>query len=231
MASDLLTHAGQTLRLLPGRGLFWQEARVLILADLHLGKAAHLRHHGMPVPEGHTAGDLARLTDMLRQTGAREVIIAGDFFHAATAQSPAVLRLVESWRAAHPEVVVTLVIGNHDQGRALPPPSCGIESAGPLLHRAPFHIIHDPAHATSGYPTLSGHLHPVVCLPGPRPLKAPCFWWQAASQTLVLPAFGTFTAGVTIHPAIDDTLHAIHGENIIPVPTLFCRPTAGYRRS
>ena len=60
MPTDLLTPAGQTLQLLPERCIFWRETGILILADLHLGKAAHLRHHGMPVPEGNTADDLTR---------------------------------------------------------------------------------------------------------------------------------------------------------------------------
>ena len=75
---------GQTLQLLPERCAFWQEAGVLLLADLHLGKAAHLRHHGMAIPEGHTADDLTRLSRVLHRTQAREVIICGDFFHAST---------------------------------------------------------------------------------------------------------------------------------------------------
>ncbi len=218
MATDLLTLAGQTFHLLPTRCLYWQEAQALVLADLHLGKAAHLRHHGLPVPEGHTADDLARLTASIHQTQPREIIIAGDLFHAPSAQSPTILRLVEAWRHQHPNLTVSLIIGNHDLGRALPPPSCGITPVGPLLHRPPFHIIHDPAHATHGQPTLCGHLHPVLSLPGPRPLKAPCFWWQAACQTLVLPAFGTFIAGVPIQPAPGDSLHAIYQDTILPIP-------------
>ena len=222
--------AGQTFQLLPERCLFWQETGALILADLHLGKAAHLRHHGMPIPEGNTADDLARLTRVIRRTAAREVILCGDFFHAPTAQSPAVLALVEAWRASHPDIPVSLVIGNHDHGRALPPPRCGILSPGTRWHRAPFHFVHDPAHAQAGEITVSGHLHPLAARPGPRPLMAPCFWWQAATQTLVLPAFGTFTAGVPIRPAPEDTLHAIYGDRIISIPTTLCSPFPPRRR-
>ena len=115
---------GQTLRLLPGRCLYWQETGALILADLHLGKAAHLRHHGMPIPEGNTADDLDRLTQLIHLSAAREVIICGDFFHAPTAQSPVVLELVETWRARHASVAVSLVIGNHDRPGSWPPACC-----------------------------------------------------------------------------------------------------------
>jgi DNA ligase-associated metallophosphoesterase len=227
MPTDLLTHGGQTLQLLPERCVLWREAGILILSDLHLGKAAHLRHHGMPIPEGNTADDLARLTQVIHRTGARELILCGDFFHAPAAQSPAIIGLVESWRAAHPGLTVSLVIGNHDQGRALPPPSCGINPVGHRCHRAPFHFVHDPAHILPDGFHFTGHLHPVAALPGPRPLKAPCFWWQAASQTLVLPAFGSITAGVPVQPAPGDTLHAIFNDTILPVPgQLYHRKTS-----
>ena len=222
---------GQTLQLLPERCAFWQDAGVLLLADLHLGKAAHLRHHGMAIPEGHTADDLTRLSLVLRRTQAREVIICGDFFHAPTAQSPAVLELVEQWRASHPDVHVSLVTGNHDRGRALPPPRCGIGLAGPSAWRAPFHLIHDPAEAIAGRVTISGHLHPLAALSGGRgsSLRAPCFWWQANQSCLVLPGFGSFTAGVTIQPDPADTLHVITGETVVAVPARVCRPAPSFR--
>ncbi|MES2467310.1 MAG: ligase-associated DNA damage response endonuclease PdeM [Verrucomicrobiota bacterium] len=221
-----LFRGGQTLQLLPERCAFWQEAGLLLLADLHLGKAAHLRHHGMAIPEGHTADDLSRLSRVLRRTQAREVIICGDFFHASTGQSPAVLDLVEQWRGSHPEVIVSLITGNHDRGRALPPLRCGIELAGPTMWRDPFHLIHDPAEAIAGRLTISGHLHPLAALSGGRgcALRAPCFWWQAHRSCLVLPGFGSFTAGVTVQPDPADTLHVITGETVVAVPASVCRP-------
>lgn len=227
MPTDPLIILGdQTLQLLPERCAFWHEARVLLVADLHLGKAAHLRHHGLAVPEGHTADDLDRLSGAIHRSGAREVVCCGDFFHAATAQSLSVLQLVEQWRASHPDVVFSLITGNHDRGRALPPVSCGIQLPGAVEFRAPFCFIHDPAEAP-GAPhfSVSGHLHPVAALPGHarRMLRAPCFWYQAATQTLVLPAFSTFTAGVPIQTAAGDLVFAIHNQMVSPVPSRFFR--------
>lgn len=235
MATDLIFPlAGQTLHLMPERCILWQEAGVLLLADLHLGKAAHLRHYGMPVPEGHTADDLARLTAVIHRTRAREVVICGDFFHASTAQAEVVLDLVCSWRAAHPDLAVTLVTGNHDRGRALPPDRCGITCAGTVLFRDPFHFIHDPAEAAAAPGiTISGHLHPYAALPGAAgpALRAPCFWWQAERSCLVLPGFGSFTGGVAIRPESGDLVHAICHEAVIPLPVrlLGARATARFR--
>jgi len=227
MPPDLLHKVGgQTLQLLPERCAFWQETRTLLLADLHLGKAAHLRHHGLPVPEGHTHDDLARLTRAIQRTAPRQVIFCGDFFHAATAHTPAIIGQVGAWRATHPDIHFTLITGNHDRGRALPPPSCGILLAGAALHQPPFHFIHDPADAPRPPDfTVSGHLHPVAALsagPG-RALRAPCFWYQTSAQILVLPAFSTFTSGVPVSPRPDDVIHAIHGDQVSRIPAKFCR--------
>lgn len=221
-----LTIAGQTLRLLPERCAYWEEAGMLLLADLHLGKAAHFRHHGMAVPEGHTADDLARLTRAIQNTQAKEVLFCGDFFHAPAAQSASVLDLVEQWRASHPDVSVRLITGNHDRGKAMPPNRCGIEPAGPHLVRGPLHFRHDPAEACGQHPTITGHLHPLAALgpAGSRALRAPCFWWQTSRLCLVLPAFSTFTAGVAIRPEESDSLHVIHSEKVTAVPTGFCNP-------
>lgn len=224
--------AGQTLRLLPERCVFWEETGVLLLADLHLGKAAHLRHHGMAVPEGHTADDLARLTGVILRTGASEIVFCGDFFHAPAAQSPIVLDLVEQWRQTHHRLQVQLVTGNHDRGRAMPPERCGIAPAGPRLARGPLHFIHDPADACGKLPTVSGHLHPLasLTLSGSPSFRAPCFWWQSARQCLVLPGFGSFTAGVAILPEPGDSLHVIHNNKVSAVPAHFCRPSGPRRR-
>ncbi len=228
----LLTLGGQTLHLLPERCAFWQEARVLLVADLHLGKAAHLRHHGLAIPEGHTAEDLDRLSRAIHRSGAREVVCCGDFFHAPTAQSPVILALVEHWRATHPDIQFTLITGNHDRGLAMPPLSCGIDLPGPVQFRSPFCFIHDPAGAT-GAPhfTISGHLHPVAALPagGGPSLRAPCFWYQAARQTLVLPAFSTFTAGVSMRPPPADLVFAIHNQHVTPVPSRLCQGSSPSR--
>ena len=112
--------AGQSLRLLPQRCAYWEERGALLLSDLHLGKSATFRHHGIALPEGDTAADLARLDVALTDSGAREMIIVGDLFHAASARSATVLRLFADWRERHAGIQIRLIIGNHDR-LALPP--------------------------------------------------------------------------------------------------------------
>jgi len=54
----------------------------LLVADLHLGKAATFRSQGIPVPEGSAQKDLARLALLVAATRARRLIVLGDLFHA-----------------------------------------------------------------------------------------------------------------------------------------------------
>ena len=57
--------------LLPGRAAVLPASATLLVADLHLGKAATFRKAGIPVPEGSAQRDLARLADGPRRLGAR----------------------------------------------------------------------------------------------------------------------------------------------------------------
>ena len=53
--------AGEPMRLLADRALYWPARRRLLLADLHLGKADTFRAAGIALPRGGTALDLARI--------------------------------------------------------------------------------------------------------------------------------------------------------------------------
>ena len=50
----------------PHRALYWPAQRCLVVSDLHLGKAAHLRKGGAPLPEAHDHSTLDRLTALIR---------------------------------------------------------------------------------------------------------------------------------------------------------------------
>ncbi len=52
---------GARLVPLPERALWLPDAGLLLVADAHIGKAQSFRRLGVPVPEGTTAGTLARL--------------------------------------------------------------------------------------------------------------------------------------------------------------------------
>lgn len=188
-AIDLLL-AGEAMQLYPDRALYWPGRARLLIADLHLGKGGIMRAAGIPVPSGGTEHDLARLDALLRETGASELWVLGDFLHG-----PRHPRVEASWRAllaAHPRCVASVVAGNHD--RALVADSAGIVHLPDDVRDGPFRFRHyplEPGDPARGH-VLCGHLHPVVRLPG-LPGRHPALALHA-HQT-ILPAFSAFTGG------------------------------------
>ena len=53
--------AGQPMRLLGDRALYWPARQRLMIADLHLGKGDVFRRAGISLPAGGTSDDLSRL--------------------------------------------------------------------------------------------------------------------------------------------------------------------------
>ena len=93
--------AGLVLRLLPQRAAFLPDAGLLLVADLHLGKAQSFRRLGVPVPGGTTAETLARLDEALAATGARGIVFLGDLIHSARSRAPAAWEAVARWGERH----------------------------------------------------------------------------------------------------------------------------------
>jgi len=151
------------LTLLPESAVWHAPTRTLVVADVHLGKAAAFRAGGIPVPEGGDADDLARLLALVRKHAAARLVIAGDLFHAPAGVTPALEALVAGF-LTNLGVPFLLATGNHDAKlRGLPAgitaaPWVDLTSDGPR-------VVHDPADATAtGRFQLAGHLHPVFRL-------------------------------------------------------------------
>ncbi|HNG81848.1 MAG TPA: DEAD/DEAH box helicase, partial [Burkholderiaceae bacterium] len=66
--------AGEALWLLPERALWWPAQSMLLVADVHLGKAQSFRRLGVPVPGGSGAESLARLSGLIAALRARELV-------------------------------------------------------------------------------------------------------------------------------------------------------------
>lgn len=185
--------------LLPGRAAFLPASGTLLVADLHLGKAATFRNAGIPVPEGSAQADLARLERLVHDTAARRLMVLGDLFHARSGCTRTVFEEFAAARSRFPATEVILIAGNHDRAIGKIPPSLGIDSCLRTHDEPPFHFVHEPA---TELPepgrtcfTIAGHLHPTVTIRSPSGdrISERCF--VAEEATLVLPAFGSFTGG------------------------------------
>lgn len=209
--------AGVPLRLLPQRAAFLPKAGLLLVADLHLGKAQSFRRLGVPVPRGTTAESLARLEAALAATGARGVAFLGDLIHSARSKSPATWDEVAAWRTRHPGLALTLVRGNHDRHAGDPPPEWGIDCVEEPLRLGPLALAHHPEPVEGAY-VLAGHLHPAVFLGGRAHdgLRLPCFHFGAGVG--VLPSFGAFTGSHVLRRAPGDRVYAVHEGGVVALP-------------
>ena len=203
------------LKLLPEGAVYLTDSSTLIVADVHLGKSAAFRARGVPVPEGDTARDLARLMALAKSHQAAHLVIAGDLFHAPSGITPELKSALNVFLEAI-EVPVTLVLGNHDVNlRGIP------AMLNPVVHLdfdPVYRVIHDPSHANSDRIHLSGHWHPVVRIPdGKRTtLRLPCFLYR--DNTLVMPAFGSFTGGAVMRPQTGDRFFVALREQVVELP-------------
>lgn len=184
------------------RAVHWRAGGSLIIADPHLGKAAAFRHHGIPVPEGGTRADLARLSSLLDVTRAQRLIILGDFLHARAGRAHEVLSAIAQWRDCHSALKIILVRGNHDKNAGDPPTSLNFSCVDEPFKLDDFQFVHDPATAC-GFAqslTFAGHLHPCAILHDldGSALRAPCFHFS--DSLAVLPAFGSFTGMHPVRP-------------------------------
>ena len=210
--------AGETLWLLPEHAIWWPRAAMLLVADVHIGKAAAFRALGQPVPPGTTAENLARLHALAMRYPARELVFLGDFLHARAARTAAVIVALHDWRRALPaRVRCTLVRGNHDTHAGDPPPELGMTVVTEPLRAGPFALCHMPGASPDGY-VLAGHLHPAVVLrgSGADALRLPCF--VLGEHGAILPAFGAFTGHATVRRAPGDRSYVVGDGRVWPVP-------------
>ncbi|MEO8531810.1 MAG: ligase-associated DNA damage response endonuclease PdeM, partial [Deltaproteobacteria bacterium] len=170
MNSYDFTLAEQALTALCGGGLYWKDKGLLVVADLHLGKALRLtRQGGGLLPPWEAVDTLERLDGMIRDTDPSTVTCLGDSFDDLQAADDIeenarlwLLRLMAGRRWLWVE-------GNHDPGPLSLPGEHHFEvRIGPLTFR---HI----AQTTEQY-EISAHYHPKASIRAKgASLTRPCF--------------------------------------------------------
>lgn len=210
---------------MPQRCAYWARGRVLLAADLHLGKVETFRALGAPIGAdvgmAATREKLGRLRSAIEAADAgggegMTLAVVGDFLHAAPGTTPALVDEVVCWRASLPgHVRVVVVPGNHDRSMDAVASRAEIEVAGEALEVGPFILMHEPGEHPGRF-TWAGHLHPAVCVGGRGDqIKLPCF--HVGARVGILPAFSTFTGGVPVERRRGDRVFAIAGDRVIEV--------------
>ncbi len=189
MNSHPFTLAGIPLHARATGALWWPDQSVLIVSDLHLGKAERIaRNGGTMLPPYETRDTLTRLDAEIAALGPRSVICLGDSFDdraaAESLQEDAVLWLTRLMAGRR----WVWIEGNHDPG---PVALAGTHLAE--LQIAPLTFRHIARPGASG--EISGHYHPKASINARgRQVTRPCFLYD--SDRAIMPAFGTYTGGL-----------------------------------
>jgi len=214
MTSSVVEIAGERLLLLPEKAVYWPAQQMLIIADIHFGKAASFRAQGIPVPRGTTTENLLGLDALVERHRARHVVFLGDFLHARAAHASSTQQAMLAWRQSRPGLRLTLVRGNHDKHAGDPAAILDIELVDEPHMVGPFAFCHHPDLDldVGGY-ALAGHVHPAWVLATRfDSLRLPCF--VVGSERMILPSFGSFTGGHVVRREAGDAIFVTSGEAV-----------------
>ncbi len=205
--------AGNDLLFNNQRSIYWQAQNALIFSDLHSGKSAHFRKHGMAIPSYLHYSDLERLQFLIQHYQPKQIIIVGDLIHAASNKEVIDLkRIISTFSTSD----FHLVKGNHDRISEKFIKDLGINSVTEKLVIDTIQFVHEPI-ADNTLPTISGHIHPGIQIPLLRNSfkKLPCFVVQ--SSQIILPAFSKLTGLDTTKTIADATYYGFYEEGFFKV--------------
>lgn len=191
------------------KAIYWPEQNMLIVSDLHLGKAGHFRKNGVPIPRQVHITDFQKLNSLITKYSPGTIVFLGDLFHSEENEE---WHDFVFWSKNHENRRQVLVAGNHDvldeKAYAGTPMEVFSELVVP-----PFHFTHEPLE--SELFNLAGHIHPGVRLSGNARQGAsfPCFYFTKRSG--LFPAFGSFTGTYKIRPKKGDVVFALTEDFVV----------------
>jgi DNA ligase-associated metallophosphoesterase len=205
----------RTLELLTEKAIYDPAKKALIIADVHLGKAAHFRKEGIALPATVQEKDYQRLALLFEKIRPEIVYFLGDLFHSTiNTDWHSFCTLVSDF----PSISFTLVKGNHDLiDEKLFTGLC--ISVVDSVTDEQFICSHHPlSHVPEGKINLCGHIHPGVQVDtGSRQhLTLPCFYRH--EQTLILPAFGVLTGLYMMQRRKGDEVYGVLPGSVLKLP-------------
>ncbi|MEO1562883.1 MAG: ligase-associated DNA damage response endonuclease PdeM [Pseudomonadota bacterium] len=196
MSAYDFTFQGAELQLHPSGCLTWAAERLLVVSDLHLGKALRMaRRNSVLLPPYETTDTLARLADEIAGFNPQRVICLGDSFDD--------LRAMDELSDEDSSQIAAMMAGrdwiwiegNHDAG---PVHIGGTHRAEVTMGSITFRHIADYDKSAE----ISGHFHPKAQLAG---RSSPCFLIDRSR--IIMPAFGTYTGGLRLNaPVLRDLM-------------------------
>ena len=208
MKMETIHIAGQRFILHPYGAAFWTERKMLLVSDLHLGKAGHFRKHGIGIPQTGITKDYERLDELCEEFCPETICFLGDLFHSEINKE---FDLFTEWACACASQII-LVAGNHDVIDHENYDRLEIKVTDDMLLDG-IYMTHKPV--DSVHINFAGHIHPGISLRGVGRMrvKVPCFYWDG--KRLLFPAFGDLTGSVGIRPKKGHTVYALVDDEVI----------------
>lgn len=205
----------QALELLKEKALWIEKHKILLIADIHLGKAAHFRKAGLPIPEEVHAQDFLHLKQLIATLNPEKIYFLGDLFHSSWNQQ---WEVFESFLSKNPSISFHLIRGNHDIMREkiylrslLKIHDSPLKIDNLLLSHEPLDVIPE------GYLNICGHIHPGIAIrtTTKQKIRIPVFYFS--KNTLILPSFGNFTGKFMIQPKAEDLVWGVSENLVFPI--------------
>jgi DNA ligase-associated metallophosphoesterase len=196
---------GEMLSMRACGALWWADAGVLVVSDLHLEKASAYAARGQMLPPYDTRAVLRRIAALVAELKPATVISLGDSFHDRRARPRMAADDVEAVRALTSAADWVWVEGNHDPS---PPDDLGGRITREL-RLGPLTFRHEPTPGSRG--EIAGHLHPCArVISRGRSVRSRCF--ASDGEQMVMPAYGALAGGLNV---LDDAFAALFPRGLI----------------
>ena len=202
---------GENFILYAEKAMYWESRKILFVADLHLGKAAHFRKQGIPVPCQVAANNFKMLDLIIKKSNCNKLVFLGDLFHSAHNQE---CQSFIEWRNLHAHIDMSLVIGNHDILENNFYEAARLTLVDYLCIN-PFIFTHKPIeNEYTDYYNIAGHVHPGVRLHGKarQSVSLACFYFGKGYA--LMPSFGSFTGTKIISVCKEDMIYVITNNEV-----------------
>lgn len=213
--TEIATIAGEELWLLPEKAIFWPRKSMLLISDLHLGKALHFRKAGIPLPRNAESKDFIKMAKLFAEFEAEKVVFLGDLFHSSHNQDWDNFGVFLQHNSSSQHI---LVQGNHDILKKHHYRRYGISLYTQSYLERPFYFTHHPQETVpTDWYNLAGHVHPAVRLQGNgrQGLKLPCFWF--GENAGLLPAFASSAGHARMKPHSGELVFVIAETEVIRI--------------
>ena len=205
------------IQLVAEKAIFISKEKILVIADMHLGKLTHFRKKGIFVPSPPLNSDLEILISLIKRFDPVEVVFLGDLFHS---ENNSDYHSFISTIQLFPEIQFTLTKGNHD----IIPDEIFINDKIDVIEEKTLRndvvLIHQvPKQVSENSFYIIGHIHPGVRIQGRgrQNFRLPCFY--QTSKVLTLPAFGTHTGLFIPEYVATDLVYVIMNDDVVKIPS------------